>query len=156
MLKKLPIGAYVICLSIIVAIAGLVTYSLNISNAGYFKGQRVNNFVPFIIIAIIAWIIAIVLGQINVADTAKKVLNVVSGLLQIISPALIAASLMNMVSSRASGLGYIFFSNADVSKEVQTPENLSSAYVAIACMIIVGVAIIFGMISAFFKTEKRA
>ncbi len=76
--------------------------------------------------------------------------------LQILSPALVSYALINFVSQQASGLGYIFFSNADVSKEVRTAANLSSAYSAITCMVILGIAILIGMTAAFFRLNKKA
>ena len=63
--------------------------------------------------------------------------------------------LVNLISGRAEGLGFIYFSNADVLQEVQTPANMSSATGTIANMICLGVAAIFAMIAAFFTLRKK-
>ena len=69
---------------------------------------------------------------------------------------LIAAALINLVAARVEGLGFIYFSNADVALEVQTAANLSSAHGAIASMILLGVAMLVAIVAAFFSIRKKA
>ena len=62
---------------------------------------------------------------------------------------------MNLIAGRVDGLGYIYFSNADVAKEVQTAANLGSAQTAIWSMVLLGVAILIAVIAAFFSLRKK-
>ncbi len=83
-------------------------------------------------------------------------MEILSGVLCIAAPALLTLCLINLIAARAEGLGFIYFSNADVLLEVQTPENLSSATGTIANMVCLAMAVLFGMVSAFFGMKKKA
>ena len=67
-----------------------------------------------------------------------------------------AMCLGNLAAARAEGLGFIYFSNADVILEVQTPANLSSATGTIANMACLGAAALAGMAGAFCGLTKKA
>ena len=71
-------------------------------------------------------------------------------------PALLAMGLINLVASRVDGLGYIYFSNADVAKEVQTAANMASAQSAIWSMGLLGAAMLVAVVAAFFSIRKKA
>ena len=61
-----------------------------------------------------------------------------------------------MTPPRAEGLGFIYFSNADVIVEVQTPDNLASATGSIANMICLGISTVVGIVAAFINIKKSA
>ena len=84
-----------------------------------------------------------------------KIVELITGVLRIGAPALLAFALMNLVAGRVDGLGYIYFSNADVAKEVQTAANLASAQSAIWSMILIGAAMLIAVIAAFFSLRKK-
>ena len=70
--------------------------------------------------------------------------------------ALVAAiALITLVGTRVEGLGFIYFSNADVAKEVQTAENLASGSGAIASMAVLGCSMLLGIVGAFCNLRKK-
>ena len=82
-------------------------------------------------------------------------MELISGVMRIAVPVLLTLCLINLISARAEGLGFIYFSNADVTLEVQTPENLSSATGTIANMICLAVSAVVAMAAAFFRLTKK-
>ena len=101
-------------------------------------------------------VVVVVLAQVKAAGAAGTVVELISGLLQIAVPVLLTLCLVNLIAARAEGLGFIYFSNADVLLEVQTPANLSSATGTIANMVLLGVAVLVSMVAAFFRTARKA
>ena len=156
MLKKFSIGAWVACVTAVLTIASLIVYTMNVSGDGYFKNATVTNLTTFCILAALALVCAIGLSLVKLNGPVDTVLNVVTGALQIIAPVLLALCLINLIAARAEGLGFIYFSNADVLLEVQTPANLSSATGAIASMVCLGVSTVAGIVAAFFNVRKPA
>ena len=84
-----------------------------------------------------------------------KVSDLASGVLRIGAPALLAWALMNLIAGRVDGLGYIYFSNADVAKDVQTAANMASAQSAIWSMGLLGAAVLIAVVAAFFSLRKK-
>ena len=78
-----------------------------------------------------------------------------AGILRIAATVLLTLCLVTLITARVEGLGFIYFSNADVLQEVQTPANMSSAAGTIANMICLGAATVFSMIAAFFNLRKK-
>ena len=129
---------------------------MNISSAGYFQNAAVTNQILYSVLAIIMLVVVVVLAQVKAAGAAGTVVELISGLLQIAVPVLLTLCLVNLIAARAEGLGFIYFSNADVLLEVQTPANLSSATGTIANMVLLGVAVLVSMVAAFFRTARKA
>ena len=156
-IKKLSVGAWITCCAAVVSLVALIIYSINIGSKGYYQGRSVNNLVLWSILAIVMLFAAIVLKQLEVKGVAASVIELAAGAMQIGAVVLLALAAINLISSRVEGLGFIYFSNADVIKEVQTPENLSSGSAAIASMVGYGVGLLAAAVGAFFglkKTEK--
>ena len=152
--KKLSAGTVVTLLAAVLAIVSFVIYSMGINGAGYFKDAAVSNLPVFLWLAVAALACALVLSKLSVKGAAGKVVDLVVGLLQIAAPVLLALCLINMVAGRVEGLGFIYFSNADVALEVQTPENLASASNAITAMVCFGISSLVAMVAAFFNLKK--
>lgn len=96
-----------------------------------------------------------VLAQMKLTGMAAAAVEIVSGILRIAATVLLTLCLVTLITARVEGLGFIYFSNADVLQEVQTPANMSSAAGTIANMICLGVATVFSMIAAFFNLRKK-
>ena len=146
--KKFSIGAWITCCAAVLALIALIVYAINVGAAGYFQGASVRNLVLFSILAIVLLAAAIVIGQLKFDGVVGKVLKLVA-------PVLLAACLINLISARVEGLGFIYFSNADVALEVQTTENLSSATGSIAAMVCYGVSMLAAIIAAFTNVWKK-
>ena len=135
-------------------IVSFVVYSINIGGEGYFQGAAVSQM-PLTWAAVAALVVAeIVAALVNVKGAAAKVVDLVVGVLQIAAPAIVAYCLICLVGARVEGLGFIFFSNADVAKEVQTAANMSSATMAIASMVCYAVSMLAAIVSSFIDLKK--
>ena len=150
-MKKLSVGAWITCFAALLAVAAFIAYSANIGGEGYYKDAAVNNFALAIWGAAACLVLAIALYLVK----GNKIVEIVTGILRVAAPALMAFGLMNLIAGRVDGLGYIYFSNADVAKEVQTAANLGSAQTAIWSMVLLGVAILIAVIAAFFSLRKK-
>ena len=156
-MKKLSVGMCFAAVTVVLAIASLIVYNVNVGGVGYFQNATITNLVLFCVLAAVALVVAIVLANVTVpAGPADLAVNLVIGALQIVAPALLALCLINLIAGRAEGLGFIYFSNADVILEVQTPENLASATGAIASMIVLAVSTVVGIIASFINIKKSA
>ena len=157
MMKKFSVGMCFAAVAALFTIVSLIVYSVNVGSEGYFQNATITNLVLFCVLAAVALVAAIALAFVNLpAGPAELGVNLVTGALQIIAPALLAVCLINLIAGRAEGLGFIYFSNADVLLEVQTPENLASASGAIASMVVLGISTVVGIIASFINIKKPA
>ncbi|WP_294548153.1 hypothetical protein [uncultured Pseudoflavonifractor sp.] len=154
-IKKQSAGVWVNLIAAILAVASLIVYGVNISGEGYFQNAKVSSMLNYGIPAIILLVLVIILAQVKLTGAAATVVEVISGAMRIAIPVLLTLCLINLIAARAEGLGYIYFSNADVTLEVQTPENLSSATGTIVNMICLAVSAVAAMAAAFFRLNKK-
>lgn len=150
-MKKLSVGAWITCIAAVLAVAAFCAYSLNIGGDGYYKDASVSNFPLVVCGAAACLVLAIILYLVK----DNKFVEIITGVLRVGAPALMAFGLMNLIAARVDGLGYIYFSNADVAKEVQTAANLGSAQTAIWSMALLGAAMLIAVIAAFFSMRKK-
>lgn len=153
MKKKFTAGAWIAVAAAVFAIVSFVIYSVNIGGEGYFQNAAVAAM-PLTWAAVACLAAAVVLGMVEAKGAAARVIALVSGLLQIAAPVVLAYCLIMLIGSRIEGLGFIYFSNADVIKEVQTAANLSSATGAIASMVAYGVSMLAAIVSSFADVKK--
>lgn len=153
MKKKFTSGAWIAVAAAVLAIVSFVIYSVNIGGEGYFQNATVAAM-PLTWAAVACLAAAVVLGMVEAKGAAARVIALVSGLLQIAAPVVLAYCLIMLIGSRIEGLGFIYFSNADVIKEVQTAANLSSATGAIASMVAYGVSMLAAIVSSFADVKK--
>ena len=152
-MKKISAGMVIAVISIVLTIVATVLYNANVTTAGYFQNATVTNLMTLSIAAIATLAVAIVL---SVAVKGNKVVDIVVGLLQIATPAILAVCALWLVAGRAEGLGYIYFSNADVALEVGTAENLASASTAVKSIALYGASMLVAVIGAFFSIRPAA
>lgn len=155
MLKKISIGGWIACLAALLTLVALIIYGSNIGAKGYFQGASVSGTVLFSILAIVMLAGSILLGQLKLSGGAQKAVDVIAGAFQIAAPVLLALVLINLVAARVEGLGFIYFSNADVILEVQTPENLASASGTITSIVFYGAALLVAVVAAFCSLRKK-
>jgi len=146
-MKKISVGMIISLISIILTVIATVLYKVNITDSGYFQNATVTNLIPLSIAGIATLVAAI---AISMATGKSKATEIIVGLLQIVTPAILVVCALWLVAGRAEGLGYIYFSNADVAKEVGTAENLASASTAIKSIVLYGVSAVVAIIGAFF------
>lgn len=155
MMKKQSFGIWFNIVVAVLTLVSVIVYGVNVSGEGYFKNASVSGLVAYCVAAVVILAVVIALAQPKFTGTAAVAADIVSGLLRIAVPVLLTLCLVNLISARAEGLGFIYFSNADVLKEVQTAANMSSATGTIANMVCLGVAAVFAMIAAFFTLRKK-
>ena len=155
MLKKISVGGWIACAAAVLTLVSLIVYGTNVGGEGYFHNASVSNLALWGVLALIMLVCAIVLKLLDLNGGAATAVDLVSGALQIGAPILLALALINLIAARVEGLGFIYFSNADVILEVQTPANLASASGAIASMVCFGVALIAALVAAFCNLRKK-
>lgn len=157
MKKFLNASSIVACLSFVLALVFIIIYAVNINAVGYFQGRGASGVVLFAILVMVFDLLIIARGFVKVEGIVGKVLDIVVFALKVIVPVLLILAAINLIGTRIEGLGYIFFSNADVRKEVATPENVASATTSIVAVVFAGVAAVVSIVGAFFlpKTEKE-
>lgn len=155
-LKKQTFGSISALVALVLAVVGLIIYWINIGTVGYFEDAAVAPAATALILSIVALIAVIVVAQLNLGGMVDKILDIVSGLLRIAAPAGLIAAAMLLIEARANGLAFIYFSNEEVLAEVQTAANLSSATCAIVGIVMLVVATIVAIVSAFFRVKKEA
>ena len=155
LVKKQSVGAWITLVAAVLALVSVIVYAVNVAGEGYFKNASVTNLVLYSVLAIILLLAVIVLAQLKLQGGAGTAVDLISGVMQIAVPVLLSLCLINLIAARAEGLGFIFFSNADVILEVQTPANLASANGTIANMVCLAVAAVASMAAAFFSLRKK-
>lgn len=151
--KKLTAGSIIAIVAAVLTIISFIVYSVNVGGAGYFGGSAVTQM-PLTWAAVAALALALALSMAKVKGAAGKVVDLVIGALQIAAPVVLAYCLISLVAGRVEGLGFIYFSNADVAKEVQTAANMSSATMAIASMVCYAVSMVAAIVSSFVDLKK--
>lgn len=152
--KKLTAGSVIAIVAAVLAIVSYIVYSINLSGEGYFQGSAVTQM-PLTWAAVAALVVGVALAMVKVKGAAGKVVDLVIGILQIAAPVALAYCLISLVAGRVEGLGFIYFSNADVAKEVQTAANMSSATMAIANMVCYAVSMVAAIVSSFVDLKKN-
>lgn len=155
-IKKQSAGSFVTLLTLILTIASVITYYVNISGEGYFQNAAVSQAIFWTFAAAILLIAVLVLAQLNPGSKLEMVLTLISGLMRIVTPVCLIAAAMMLVSARVEGFAFIYFSNEEVLQEVQTAANMSSAHGAIANIVILAVTALVGIAAAFFNLKKKA
>ena len=154
MLKKQTVGSCFAIITLLLGIVSFIVYDVNISGQGYFHGASVDVAVRYMILAIAVGLCVVVLANLPLKEGAAKCVTFISDLGRIALPAILVAALLTIVSARVEGFAFIYFSNAEVLQEVQTPANISSAHGAIANIVCLAVTAVVGIIGAFFSTKK--
>ena len=154
-MKKISVGGWIAILAAVLTLVSLIVYSVNIGSEGYFKNAAVSNLVLWTVLALVMLLGAVILKQIELKGGAQKAVDVIAGAFQIGAPVLLALALINLVAARVEGLGFIYFSNADVILEVQTPANLASATGTIVSIVFYALALIVALIAAFCGLRKK-
>ena len=153
--KLLSASNIIACLAAVVSIISLILYGANFGGAGFYHGVAIPLYVMFGIFAIVAALAVIGLSLVPAKGMLGKVLDVVVMVLKVLIPVFLFIMTFNAISSRVEGFGYIYFANVDVKLEVQTPENLASAGLAITNIIFTAIAALIGLVGAFFLPKKE-
>ncbi len=155
MKKLLSVSNILACANFVLALIFIILYAANVGSAGYFQGSKVGNFVLLVILAMVADLIVIGASVLKLNGALGKVVNILVSACKIVAPAMLILAVMLLVSYRVEGFGFIYFSNVDVAKEVQTPANLASAGLAITAIVFGTIAGVEGIVAAFFAPKEQ-
>ena len=155
-IKKQSAGSFVTLLTLILTIASVITYYVNIGGEGYFQNASVSTAILWTFVAAVLLIAVLVLAQLQLPSKVDTVLALLSDAMRIVTPVCLIAAAMMLVSARVEGFAFIYFSNEEVLQEVQTAANMSSAHGAIANIVILAVTAPVGIAAAFFNLKKKA
>lgn len=158
MLKKLGIGAYLACATIVLAIVSLIIYSANVAGEGYFHNQSVPNVVLFTIFAIICELCAIVLGFIKKDGMLGRIINILQSILLVGGIVFLMSAGILIIGARAQGLGFIFGADENARAEFKAADY-ASANGAITSFVFYMVTWLISAVVPFFgitKKEKEA
>lgn len=156
MKKYLNASNIVACITFIFALVVLILYAVNFNSNGYYQGVEAPGLILFTILTMVFSLGIIGLSFVKKEGTIAKVVLVADIVLKVCIALFLMLVAMNLVSSRVEGIGYIFFSNADVAKEVATPANVGSAMVSFVAIGFAVVGAIAGIVGSFFLPKEEA
>lgn len=155
MIRKQTLGAKFYIIAEISVLMSLLSYMKNILQDGYFKDGTVKNMVFFCLLAFLLLIAVVVIEQIDRNDKIIIMVNLISGILRILSPILITMALASLIKARVEGLMFIYFTNYDTMSEIQTIENIASAKGAILTIICMMISVVMTTIGSFLTFTER-
>lgn len=154
-IRKQTLGAKFYIIAEISVLMSLLSYMKNILQDGYFKDGTVKNMVFFCLLAFLLLIAVVVIEQIDRNDKIIIMVNLISGILRILSPILITMALASLIKARVEGLMFIYFTNYDTMSEIQTIENIASAKGAILTIICMMISVVMTTIGSFLTFTER-
>lgn len=104
------------------------------------------------VIALVLLVAAIILSQFKSGGILGKVLECAVGVLRVAAPVLIIVAMLYFVYGSFTGLGWTFFSNAEL--EIY-PEAVSTGKTVIAGLILFAISAIASVVAAFFGMVKK-
>lgn len=138
-MKKLSVGFFLTVLSAILAVVGLIFYMVN-ANTAYFANLGVNA-------AIVGCAVAAVVLQAIYLGASRKGDNWVLGFCPIVACALLMLAFTNFITARVNGIASIMTFENNAS-------NMADLTSAIAGIVFCLLAVVFGIVSAFFDASK--
>lgn len=153
--KKVSANLIVTSLALLVALATMIIYGVSVSRAGYFQGQDVSAVVIFGVVGLVFFLLSDALNIVCFDGIVGKYVKLVGVILKVVASAFFVLACMSFVEARIEGIMTLFFSNEDVLKEIQTPDNMASATLAITSIIMLGVSGLVGIVSSFFSYPEE-
>ena len=154
MLKKLGVGAYLACATIVLTIVSWIIYGANVLGDGYFHNQGVPYVVLFSIFAIVCEALALCLGFLKKDGVVGKVISIVQSVLLVGAIVFIIASAINIIGARAQGLGFLFGADENARAEF-TAADFASATGAIVSFVFYMVTWLVALFVPFFGITKK-
>ncbi len=149
--QLISIPTILAAIALILAIVSVSIYGSNISS-GYYYGLDNATVTVGSVFAIILSIAYIALAIFDFGDgIVGKIMSIVRSACIVGVCICLAAAGIAYIGDRAEGLAYIYFSDANLLAEIQTPGNLASAQGAIAGTITYLVGWLFALVASFFK-----
>ncbi len=168
-IKKQGLGTWITLGTIVLSVIALIIYGAALASGMdfmiasgselFYEASRPEDSVMMTmvvtcgILALVFFAAAIVLGQFKFEGIVGKVVDVVTGALRIVAPALILAATLYFVYGSLTGLGWTFFSNEELEIYSQA---ISTGNMVITGLVIFAIASVAGIVSVFFSLVKKA
>ena len=168
-LKKQGAGAWICLAALVFALIALILYGTAVSAGDklqiasgselFYDMTRPEDsamgpvVVPCAVLAILFLAAGLILGQIRMEGTAGKVRDVCSGILRIAAPALLAIALFYFLYGSFTGIGWTFFSNAELAIN---PQATAVGTQVVTCLVFFALAMIGAAVAAYFEIPKKA
>ena len=153
--KILTPGAILLALSAVLGLVAVILYAVNVSASGYFQGALVGIVPAMGVVSIVLALLAIVSGMVEVDGVLGQVLEYGRNVLMLLVPIFFMVSALAFIGARAEGLAYIFGSESNILATIQTPENLSSSFTAIAGFVLFLLSSIVSIVANFFRLTRK-
>ncbi len=167
-IKKQGIGTWISLGTILLSIIALIIYGaaigagdgLTIASGSevFYDANRtadaamMSTVVVCGVLALIFLAAAIVLGELRFEGIAGKVCAIASNALRIVAPALIIVAVLNFLYGSFTGLGWTFFSNAELTIYA---EAIAVGKQVIAGLVFFVLAAVAAVVAAFFAIVKK-
>lgn len=162
-MKKQGFGMWLTLLAIIATVVGYVIYGQAIvagdglliasgseafydTNAAYFT-KMTATVEPLAIVAIVALVVAVVLGQFQ-----NKAFSVITSIVRVAIPVIIMVALLGFLEGSFTGLGWTFFSNEELeiyAEAIAVGNQVLTALIAFAA------AMVLSIFASFFAISKK-
>lgn len=154
LVKKQTVGNWLTLASFLLSLVAFIIYMMNGANPGYFQGTTTALVISVSLFAIILSLATLVVSQFHIEGTIGRVVALATDALQIVVPVLLAVAFFAFVGDRIEGLAYIFGADANTLSEIQTPNNMSSAFTAITGFVFYFLAFVIALVASFFRTPE--
>ena len=167
-IKKLGLGTWISCAVVLLALVGMIIYAVALSSGTglviasgsdlfYDMARESDAAMPAAvttcgIIAIVALVVAIVLGQIKAEGAVGSVIDVVASILRMAAPALLIITFLFFIYGSLTGIGWTYFSNEEL--EIYAEAKAVGASV-ITGLVFFFIAAIAAIVAAFQPLAKK-
>lgn len=167
-IKKQGVGTWLCLAALVLALIGFILYGAAVGKGTQLiiasgsdpfydmarpeDAEMVAKVVPFGIFSIVFLAAAIVLSQFKLDGVVGKVCQAVIGLIRIAAPAFILITMLYFVYGSFTGLGWTFFSNAELAIY---PEAVAVGRQVIVGVVFFALAFIVATVSAYFEIPKK-
>ncbi|MCD8295343.1 MAG: hypothetical protein LUE27_08905 [Clostridia bacterium] len=154
--KKQTASTWITLIVLILALVSVIIYGVNVSSTGYFKSITSSTVVVSSVFELIILVAILVLAQFKLKGYLGQVENLIVGALKVVAAFLPILALLAFVNVRVDGLGYVLGSSEEIKDTIQTAENMSSCYTAIAGFVFYFITAIVAIVGAFFRPYGKA
>lgn len=168
LLKKQGPGTWISLVALLTAVIALILYGTAVS-AGtglqiasgsdlFYEAIRpedsamMSTVVTCGVLGLVSLVLAVVLGQFQLNGTMGKVCDIVVGVLRIVVPVFLIAALLYFAYGSFTGLGWTFFSNAEL--EIYAEATAVGTQV-ITGIVFFAISAVAGIVAAFFSITKK-
>ncbi len=156
-IKKQTISTWITLLVFILAIVSVAIYAAGNSMPGatQFNATVSGSFMAESVIEIIFLAAIIALSEFKLGGLIGDIIEWVVWALKVIVCILPFLAVVAFLTARVQGLANLYFGDENIVANLQTPENLAAASMAIVTAVMYAVTGVIAMVAAFFRPYKK-